>query len=80
MREKKKISQVIRKEERKIISEILSVFWHTFKMMFQTLIELIPLVNQIKNLPYELIGIAIGIPTIVIIVFVKILSAIGKKV
>ena len=49
-------------------------------MMFQTLIELIPLVNQIKNLPYEIIGIAIGVPTIVVIAVVKILSIIGKKV
>lgn len=49
-------------------------------MMFQTLIELIPLVNQIKNLPYELIGIAIDVPTIVIVVLAKIISAIGKKV
>ena len=48
--------------------------------MFQTLIELIPLVNQIKNLPYEIIGIAIGVPTIVVIAVVKILSIIGKKV
>ena len=48
--------------------------------MFQTLIELIPLVNKINNLPYEIIGITIGVPTIVVIAVVKILSIIRKKV
>ena len=48
--------------------------------MFQTLIGLIPLVNKINNLPYEIIGIAIGVPTIVVIAVVKILSIIVKKV
>lgn len=48
--------------------------------MFQALIELIPLVNKIKNLPYEIIGLAIGVPTIAIVVVVKILSTIIKKV
>lgn len=64
----------------KIVLEILKIFWYTFKMMFQILIELIPFVNQIKNLPYELIGIAIGVPTIVVVIVAKILLAIGKKV
>ena len=59
---------------------MLSVIWYTFEMMIQELIELIPLVNQIKNLPYEIMAVAIGVPTIVVIIIAKIISAIGKKV
>lgn len=55
-----------------LINEIIIIFFDVFKMLFQIVVQLFPVVSKINNLPYEIIAIEIRVPTIVVVIFAKI--------